>query len=382
MLRERDAWFAGELGIDYDIDVDRLYARAFELLFRHDRRLKALELCVSSGADLSRRSWTIDLSQPETGRPAAIGGQYSDLYCEATNIKLQDNLLEVRGIIDDSVDLAKAFEFNYRGVPGFNEIMSIKAIVATMIEAEVIQPTNVSVRAIVLAIAEAKVQEHCYYTSEKQLCTLEDLVTAFCEIYTTIRRAGYRFQKGDWEAEVNKNEHWFQLLEILRFHLHQRTLIRTEKGRYGLAPSYTQNGDVIAILLGLENPAILRRQAGSSYKYIGASFVHGLNWGEGLVGALPEQLCVIRRQINDFGGSNYIFEAALSGNVIPLDPRLQWAEMVLSKQDIERDPLLLDHLIGDAYDPKKYFSFGFEDRQHTVSFLPGISLTSFQICTK
>lgn len=70
-------------------------------------------------------------------------------------------------------------------------------------------------------------------------------------------------------------------------------LCRTEKGYLCMVPSWTTQGDVVAVLIGSEIPFVLRRiqtTSGSStaqYRIVGPCYVHGFMDGEALLGPLP-----------------------------------------------------------------------------------------------
>jgi hypothetical protein len=67
--------------------------------------------------------------------------------------------------------------------------------------------------------------------------------------------------------------------------LHRR-LARTSKGYLGLVPAGTRVGDFVALLKGGALPFILRSRGGP-WELVGASYIHGIMYGE----AFDEQLC-------------------------------------------------------------------------------------------
>ena len=65
-----------------------------------------------------------------------------------------------------------------------------------------------------------------------------------------------------------------------RFRGGKRTLFVTDGGRLGLAPSYIQKGDSIAILFGHKAPVVLRPVGFDQYSFVGEAYVDGVMDGE------------------------------------------------------------------------------------------------------
>lgn len=86
-------------------------------------------------------------------------------------------------------------------------------------------------------------------------------------------RKGRLESKGTWEAiswAVNVTA-W-------------RRLLSTKTGRMGLAPVGARLGDSVAILVGCDMPLVLRRQEKGGWIVIGDCYVHGVMYGEGILG--------------------------------------------------------------------------------------------------
>lgn len=69
-----------------------------------------------------------------------------------------------------------------------------------------------------------------------------------------------------------------------------RSLFRTSEGIFGLAPDGAKPGDSIAVMLGYENPVVLRPVVGLSEKHfqlLGACYLSSYMDGEALLGPLP-----------------------------------------------------------------------------------------------
>ncbi|CAG9988715.1 unnamed protein product, partial [Clonostachys byssicola] len=83
-----------------------------------------------------------------------------------------------------------------------------------------------------------------------------------------------------------------------------RSLATTKEGYYVLAPKDTQPGDAVCTLLGLENHIVLRPVGRREYRVIGQCFVHGLNFGESLLGDFPTDWSRGKVHIEE-GGESY-----------------------------------------------------------------------------
>ncbi|KAI0096631.1 heterokaryon incompatibility protein-domain-containing protein [Nemania sp. FL0031] len=66
-----------------------------------------------------------------------------------------------------------------------------------------------------------------------------------------------------------------------------RRLLECENGSIGIGPSDAQSGDLICILLGHENPIVLREQQDGTHKMVGICYLHGVSDGVALLGPLP-----------------------------------------------------------------------------------------------
>jgi hypothetical protein len=73
-------------------------------------------------------------------------------------------------------------------------------------------------------------------------------------------------------------------LQAFGFGAHGRAFVSTEGRRIGLAPQHTLPGDKVVILWNAGSPYVLRPVGDGSYKLVGEAYIHGLMYGEALVG--------------------------------------------------------------------------------------------------
>jgi hypothetical protein len=69
---------------------------------------------------------------------------------------------------------------------------------------------------------------------------------------------------------------------VVRGLLMSRTIFETKESQLGIAPDFTESGDLLCLLKGCDAPMILREHMKGSYTFIGDSHVSGLLRGEGI----------------------------------------------------------------------------------------------------
>lgn len=111
--------------------------------------------------------------------------------------------------------------------------------------------------------------------------------------------------------------------------------MKTNNGLIGRAPLHTQAGDVVAVLVGLDNPVVLRPRTGRRYELVGIAFVDGLNWGEALLGDFQHGWSYQRR-IYDTDTWMPAFRNVRTDETTLFDPRIDWEQLVVSKTDLRR----------------------------------------------
>ncbi|KID78004.1 Heterokaryon incompatibility protein 6, partial [Metarhizium brunneum ARSEF 3297] len=110
----------------------------------------------------------------------------------------------------------------------------------------------------------------------------------------------------------------------------ETALLITEEGFVGAGPALTRPGDQISVMLGCMRPLVLRAQEAwsggggggtensSTYAVVGPCNAHGLNWGEALLGPLPEDVRLT------WGPSGPVFRSRNTGEDAAADPRIDW----------------------------------------------------------
>jgi hypothetical protein len=131
---------------------------------------------------------------------------------------------------------------------------------------------------------------------------------------------------------------------VVRRWLRGRVLFKTGEGFLGLCPESAKPGDVVAVVLGVDSPLILRpvtHQGKYCYLVVGAAYVPGAMHAEVLLGPIPAGWILSYKRIN-----GYLRQIFNDGNIeTQQDPRLplplEWRyiyESGESFQEMERSP--------------------------------------------
>ncbi|KAF6220712.1 hypothetical protein HO133_003145 [Letharia lupina] len=110
-------------------------------------------------------------------------------------------------------------------------------------------------------------------------------------------------------------------LNYARYYCKKRSFITTEEGYIGVAPKATKPGDQVCVLLGCEQPLVLRPTSGLRYQVVGECYVPGLMYGEAFLGPLPDNYQAIRLHDHGSRGYQWAFLDKQTGNTQYNDPR-------------------------------------------------------------
>lgn len=98
-------------------------------------------------------------------------------------------------------------------------------------------------------------------------------------------------------------------------------------GQYvGIGARNAKPGDQIWAILGSRALILLREVDKGRYEVVGPCFVHGFNWGEALLGPLPDHYTVVPRLQNT---GHYVpyYTDTKTGRASMWDPRIAWEEL-------------------------------------------------------
>ena len=117
-----------------------------------------------------------------------------------------------------------------------------------------------------------------------------------------------------------------------------RALLVTREGYIGAGPASAQPGDKIAVIPGCMRPLVLRPENRleslsttsylehdiGRYTVVGPCNVHGLNWGEALLGPLPDDVTLVWRPSGPSWDAGPVFRNSDTGEETVADPRIDW----------------------------------------------------------
>lgn len=108
----------------------------------------------------------------------------------------------------------------------------------------------------------------------------------------------------------------------------ERSFLRTKEGYMGMGPRLTQPGDLVCVFPGCSRPMVIRPQEdkgdNNSFTVVGPCNVYGLNWGEALLGPLPEGYAFVWDNSGPSGDVSPAFKDLETGEESVRDPRLNW----------------------------------------------------------
>ncbi|KAK8091210.1 HET-domain-containing protein [Apiospora phragmitis] len=100
-----------------------------------------------------------------------------------------------------------------------------------------------------------------------------------------------------------------------------RVFFKATGGVIGIAPMTIQPGDQVCVLLGCAYLMVLRPTADGQFLMVSSCYMHGANYGEAVLGELPEGIRVVRHWERRLGW-HWAFSNKSTGVTDLLDPRL------------------------------------------------------------
>ncbi len=104
-------------------------------------------------------------------------------------------------------------------------------------------------------------------------------------------------------------------------------LLFSANGYVGLGPRNAKPGDQICAILGSHPLILLREVDKKRYEVVGPCFVHGLNWGEAVLGPLLNHYTVVPRFEKTRKGYAPHYLNTKTGVASMWDPRIAWEEL-------------------------------------------------------
>ncbi|KAH7308571.1 heterokaryon incompatibility protein-domain-containing protein [Stachybotrys elegans] len=196
-----------------------------------------------------------------------------------------------------------AADYTYLG----SDTLQVKGIkCATVSQASAIQlPENHigTVLSEIARLATASIRDGMYVTGCSAMLAFAATLSCFREVNyeppsSTTHSSDQveSFMRALLNASPDTEDYLPHNLGVFAADLHNkcygRAFATTAEGYFALVPIATQEGDVICTLIGHQNQVVLRplkREGGIlRYNVVGSCFVHGLSFGEAVLGDLPD----------------------------------------------------------------------------------------------
>ena len=358
MLGKNDGWLEDSLKPDYSMNVTELYNLVVEVMIKEKRSLGILRYCITSPASKSPR-WVPNWADSTSEAPPA--NQDADLGVWPAPSSFSGDLLEVRGVraamITDVEPVQFSFDMDIDDLA--TEIKRLLAKFSKVCSDEVDEDL---LETMAYTVGELQVSEHEVFVPARPS-------SASIAVYKRVLRYIIHRPSRASTATTGEHENSVELLDFTSELVQKyrgRSLARTDGGHLLLAPAHTQVGDIVAVLLGLSTAMILHPQPDTKSQVVGVCFVHGLNFGEALVGPLHQDWQFMKRIYSDHW--EVIFRNQQTGTITVFDQRINWDRLKVSENDPMRDSYLSEQ--GQGH-------FKQVDEQYLIDH--GVKVETFQL---
>ena len=319
--------FADAIEIDYSAanTVEKTYLNFF---VQYQKRYNTLRLLMDSGLRQSqgmRPTWVPDWRN-EVPSALDLTMETATSHLVAAECRYRDGgLLEVHGKLATRVSELRYLDSNTSGEwqpQWYDEV-------AMLVRAN-LQPNRVNERVESLSRAIAA------YLNNPGL-SVESLQQSYL-IFKTYLKLLYKVTSKNDPAfgkpiplptnlMTEENAVRFELC-IRWFKTNNVPFIFSADGYIGVGPAGAQIGDEVYAVLGCRSLMLLRPSHGkANHQVVGPCFIHGLNWGEALLGPLPEGCTVVPRFQHLRGGYVPHYVNTTTGTESMWDPRISWNEL-------------------------------------------------------
>lgn len=120
---------------------------------------------------------------------------------------------------------------------------------------------------------------------------------------------------------------WALSQAIRYIKISQLPIISCEHKLMGIGPQGAEPGDTVTAILGSRPLMLLRPTDMDTFQVVGTCVVHGLSWGEALLGILPKNYIIVPQF--EPTRSSYVpyYKNTATGETTMWDPRISWADL-------------------------------------------------------
>ena len=313
MLQESDPKLQQWMKPDYSIGTSQVYSKVFKYVMMKEGNLDLLRFCdnLPDGTNTFRPTWSPNWN--ESPSVEAFPEQYADAGSFLAAKTQGVELLEAIGLVTTKVESVTSMTTSSRPLPEFafeylEEVFQSYLDYKTPIPATLLEPY------CYMFNCGARWEHH--ETVRRYENPIEDVATELRVIL------GFPSRKRPQNKLV-----YDEMKKSISLYCRNRAIICTESGLVGIGPRSAQVGDEVAVLLGCSNLVVLRADASKVRTVVGCCYIPGLNWGEALLGPVPESVRLVRTHFEgESPGWRYKGSPDRLEELVP-DPRIDWDEL-------------------------------------------------------
>ena len=277
---------------DYTLSAEDIFADLFENISNHHQNLWLLRYCDSARDGDYNPTWSPDWSTSSS--TLEHDEQYADAQSAMSIRRIDPLRLRCEGCVAAIIKMSKSTTIS-KTDSGYSSWKAFQNHLGTVKFDE--EMTHIASHDLLNAYSDLITQgvyaETLIPPDRRDQCSLEDARALVKSVAT-----------GE-STVVTKELRSFGVFQaIMAAALPGRAWITTDTGHIGLAPSSVQPGDSVCILLGCGTPIALTPGSGGGRRVLGSCYIHGLSQGETLLGPMPADMKLVRREIptNSDGG--------------------------------------------------------------------------------
>lgn len=328
-LPPESAWLSSAMSIDYTSSVNAVYTNCAVSIIQHLRNLEILD--YSEYDPDWRPTWAPNWASLVRDGPHPM---YATAMATVDICELAESRLTVKGLTVSSIARVPVITIGVQTVSqnwtrvAQDLAVLVSALLATNMFESRMDIVKRFAAILVSHVADVEVKAAGFYAWPQQW-SQEEFVRTLVEMLDGDLTADLGPELFDWTIH---------LVRMAFNAIKRMSLAVSIDGELLVGPPSMSPGDIIAVLLGSDNPLILRKN-GSSYEVVGICSMPSVDLGQALLGEFLGDWQFLK----DFEGGTGFNRAFTQWLIIEgrfrltyLDPRIQWEELVVDKDDPRR----------------------------------------------
>jgi hypothetical protein len=315
---------------DYTMPLEAVQLCVFRTVTGMTHDLKILEHYDVSGTVRARPTWLVDWEFPRTYLNL-IHRQHADLAIQTASIDANSSCLTVKGVLCGPIEATTQWNGGVREEMNQRQRRLELKRIHEWLHAQSPRADQASIlAALSYCLFQTEIKEHVRRPASvgDELYTLSELN----EVISKLLETDEDLFPNPWGYVTDMKAVEREILTALVSWWSLRSLAVLQSGHISLAPGHTKAGDIIAVILGLSHTVVLRPQADGAHEFVGLAFTPGFEWGEALVGELPANWKYVERHGVDWSWDSEFVDRD-TGKSTMLDPRIEWEELEVEKND-------------------------------------------------